>query len=401
MKLRSGCILWPEIYRGARPHFPKLSRDAKCDVAIIGGGISGALAAYHLVRAGISTVLVDRREVAQGSTAASTGLLQYEIDTPLVELTQKLGKERAEAAYRASFESLLAFEPLIAELGDSCGLVARPSLYLASREKDVAELGTECDARRAIQIPVEFLDRDTLRDNYQLPGHAALWSPRAYEIDPYRLTLKLIEQAVAGGLQVFEHTGITRLQFRPEGADLYSIGGAMVTAKKIVFATGYETIVELPAGLCTLSSTYAMATQPIENFAPWPQRCLIWESARPYSYIRTTEDNRAVVGGGDEDIVDAQARDALLGKKTTFLRRKIESLFPDISVEAEFAWAGTFAQTKDGLPYIGCLPQFPHCYFALGYGGNGITFSLLAAEIIRDLFLGKTSARGKLFGFDR
>ena len=146
MKLKSGCIFWPQIYQGPEQQFPKLDRDIQCDVAIIGGGISGALVGYHLMREGIHTIMVDRRQVGHGSTSASTGLLQYEIDTPLIELIGKIGKDRAVAAYRASVESLLAFEPLVAELGDSCGLVARSSLYLASREKDVDPLRAECEA---------------------------------------------------------------------------------------------------------------------------------------------------------------------------------------------------------------------------------------------------------------
>ena len=65
------------------------------------------------------------------------------------------------------------------------------------------------------------------------------------------------------------------------------------------------------------------------------------------------------------------------------------------------SWAGTFAQTRDGLPYIGSTPQFPRGYFALGYGGNGITFSLVAARMMRDLFLGKENRDAEVFRFGR
>jgi len=66
------------------------------------------------------------------------------------------------------------------------------------------------------------------------------------------------------------------------------------------------------------------------------------------------------------------------------------SLFPRIDLEVSYTWAGTFGETKDGLAYIGQTPEFPHAYFALGYGGNGITtFSVIAAKIITDLHLGR------------
>jgi glycine/D-amino acid oxidase-like deaminating enzyme len=70
-------------------------------------------------------------------------------------------------------------------------------------------------------------------------------------------------------------------------------------------------------------------------------------------------------------------------------------------LEVAYAWAGTFGTTKDGLPYLGVHPRFPHTFFALGYGGNGITFSLMAAEILRDAFLGRKNHDARLFRFGR
>ena len=378
-----------------------MESDASCEVAVIGGGISGALAAYFLTRAGVETVMIDRRRVGHGSTSASTGMLQYEIDTPLIELMKKIGQDRAITAYQASLDALLAFEPLVAELGDSCGLAARPSVYLAAEKADLKDISEESEARRAMGIEVEYLDRVKLRRVFNLPGHGALVSTRAFEVDPFRLTMRLIGRAIEGGLRVFDETEIASLQSRAEGVALCTTSGFHLTAKKVVIATGYETIVHLPPGLSRVRSTYAVASQPIASFEDWPGRCMIWESARPYLYLRTTQDSRVIVGGADEEIVEANRRDALIEAKARYLLDRFSKLFPRIEIEADCAWAGAFAETPDGLPYIGELPQFPHCYFALGYGGNGITFSLLAAGIILDLFLGRENSLAGLFGFSR
>ena len=64
-------------------------------------------------------------------------------------------------------------------------------------------------------------------------------------------------------------------------------------------------------------------------------------------------------------------------------------------------WCGTFSSTKDALPYIGAYPGIPNMFFALGYGGNGITFSMIAAQIISDLYLGIANSDVHLFRFDR
>ena len=175
------------------------------------------------------------------------------------------------------------------------------------------------------------------------------------------------------GLKIFTGTKIVRWQPHDGGMTLLSADGPRVEAKKVVFATGYETMEFLPRNLCQLASTYAFVSQPFDSPA-WPRNCLIWESARPYLYFRTTQDNRAIVGGEDIEIVDPRLRDQLLPEKTRTLQNRIGRLMPQLNIETDCAWAGTFAQTKDGLPYIGPHPGFPHAYFALGYGGNGITF---------------------------
>ena len=144
-----------------------------------------------------------------------------------------------------------------------------------------------------------------------------------------------------------------------------------------------------------------MVSRPLKSFQGWPERCLVWESARPYFYLRTTPDGRAMLGGEDEDFADPGRRDQLIGAKASTLTEKFRAMFPGIEMQPDCAWAGTFAETKDGLPYVGSVPEFPCGYFALGYGGNGITFSLVAARIIRDQIMGRANADADLFAFDR
>jgi glycine/D-amino acid oxidase-like deaminating enzyme len=108
-----------------------------------------------------------------------------------------------------------------------------------------------------------------------------------------------------------------------------------------------------------------------------------------------------IVGGEDEPFVNGKRRDALISEKTRTLVKKFGKLFPDQPLEVAYAWAGTFGETKDGLAYIGVHPRFPHAWFALGYGGNGITFSLIAAELIRDGFLRRKNPDAMLFRFGR
>jgi glycine/D-amino acid oxidase-like deaminating enzyme len=76
-------------------------------------------------------------------------------------------------------------------------------------------------------------------------------------------------------------------------------------------------------------------------------------------------------------------------------------MFPRLKWKLATAWTGTFAESADGLPYIGPHKAFPGAQFALGYGGNGITFATIASTIIPDLISGIKNQDARLFRFGR
>jgi glycine/D-amino acid oxidase-like deaminating enzyme len=118
-------------------------------------------------------------------------------------------------------------------------------------------------------------------------------------------------------------------------------------------------------------------------------------------YLRTTSDDRAIIGGEDVPYATAHKSEPLIARKTKKLQRRFADMFPRLDLEVSYTWAGTFGETKDGLAYIGQTPEFPHAYFVLGYGGNGITFSVIAAQVITDLHLGRPNPDADIFRFDR
>ncbi|MGH7215075.1 MAG: NAD(P)/FAD-dependent oxidoreductase [Tepidisphaeraceae bacterium] len=404
MDLKSGCMFWPQVDETIAD-YPPLDRDLACDVALVGGGITGALVSYFLCRAGVDCVILDRREIGHGSTAASTGLLQYELDTMLRELVDHVGKDHAVRAYQRCRAALDDFRDVVNDLGDDCGLTPRPSLYLATRRDEVDDLRDECELRQSAGIEVDFLSEADIARRYSFRRPAGLYSRAAMEVDPYRLTHQLLRRSVArGSLRVFAETEVARYDAACDADDvvLHTSRGPVVRARRVVFATGYETPAFLGGDLCTLHGTYAAVSSPLKDFEGWPERCLIWESDRPYFYLRTTRDGRAMLGGEDEPFADAGRRDALIPQKTVALQAKFRRMFPAIeAAEMVCAWAGVFAQTPDGLPYIGTHEKFPRGYFALGYGGNGITFSLIAGQILQDEFLGGRDRDAEIFRFGR
>ena len=90
-------------------------------------------------------------------------------------------------------------------------------------------------------------------------------------------------------------------------------------------------------------------------------------------------------------MIEPDARDGLIAEKSRTLAQNLAALWPAALPDIEFRWAGTFDTTTDGLPLIGLVPRARDIYAAYGYGGNGITFSFLAAQLIGDLIAGSTS----------
>ena len=400
MNLTSTHPFW-SVNNGLPANYPSLQRDVSCDAVVIGGGITGALVAVHLVEAGVKTLLIDKRDIGTGSTSASTALLQYEIDVPLRELIQKVGPAAATRSYQLCRESIGKLERLAARLKIDCGFERKPSLFLARHQREISELREEFQLRRKMGLELEFYDAAAIQKRFPFSRPAALFSQDGGQVDPHRLTHGLLAAGKRAGLEVCDRTEMKRLEQIRRGVRISTHNGYKITARRAVIAAGFESKALLKGEAGTLKSTYALISEPLPKIAEWHRQCLIWDSGSPYLYLRTTTEGRVIVGGEDEDFVNAKRRDALISQKTRTLVKKFGRLFPDVSLEVAFAWAGTFGETKDGLAYIGVHRKFPHTYFALGYGGNGITFSLIAAEIIRDGFLGRKNHDASIFRFGR
>src|SRR5690242_1567984 len=132
LDLKSGYPYWA-VKNGLMAEFPRLREDVKCDVAVVGGGITGALIAREFAAHGHEVVVVEQRDVAWGSTAASTALLQYEIDTHLIDLASRYGGDDAILAYKACDEAIGLFADAARDVRD-VGFARMESLYYASRK---------------------------------------------------------------------------------------------------------------------------------------------------------------------------------------------------------------------------------------------------------------------------
>ncbi|MEI8154281.1 MAG: FAD-dependent oxidoreductase [Hyphomicrobiales bacterium] len=393
--LRTGRSIWES---GPTPRVPhrRLSRSLAADVLVIGAGITGAMIADGLSESGLSVVIADKRGPAKGSTTASTALVQSEIDTPLIHLARKIGKPNAVRAWRRSKLAVDAISARLREIGVP-NVIRRDSLYLAGDLLDKDALANEHDARKAAGLASRFLNSADLKSRFGLTRSAALLSYDSAVIDPRQATLLLLKSACARrAMTIYSPAEIAAIDVRERTAT--AANGHHIEFRHMVFATGYEMPDCVPRRGHQIISTYAMATAP-QKRRLWPEQCTIWEASDPYLYLRTTPDGRIVCGGEDEEFSDEEKRDALLARKTKTLQRKLGRMIRGADATADFAWCGSFGSSATGLPRIGAVPKMPHCWVALGYGGNGTTYARIAADVICGALTGRPDVDADLYDF--
>jgi glycine/D-amino acid oxidase-like deaminating enzyme len=401
MDLKSGYPFWA-VKNGLMYAYPALREDLACDVAVIGGGITGALMADELVRHGHGVVVLEQRDIGWGSTAASTALLQYEIDTHMTDLAKEYGEDAAALAYRACASAVDGLRQLASGLGP-CDFSMARSLYYASKRRHRDDLREEFELRRRHGFVIEWLERGELRERFGFDAPVALLSKTAAQVDPYCMAHRLFARVHKLGGEIFDRTTVADLATDTRGVTLRTDQGFRVRAGHVVLAAGYASQKWLKARVARNRSSYAFVTDPVDGGVPLALRkTLLWESARPYLYLRSTRDSRMLIGGEDDAMDIPARRDARVGKKVQALLRKIGKLYPQLSLVPAFSWAGTFAETRDGLPFFGPHRQYgPRVHFAMAYGGNGITYSMIGAGLLRAAIERRRHPLAALFGFAR
>lgn len=397
LDLRTGKPVWM-AYRAPSVPAAKLARDVKTDVLVVGMGISGAMIAESLSSEGFGVIAIDRRGAMIGSTPATTALVQYEIDQPLTVLSEKIGKGKAETAWRRSRLAVANLSARVDELDIACAKAPRPSLLVAGNVLGSGALREEAEARRSAGLYAAYLTAGDLQDRFAIDRDGAILSPDNLALDPRKLTAGLLLKALERGARFYAPVEATEFESGKDCVEVATRDGPVISAKHVVLATGYELAGIVPAKGHSVVSTWAIATKP-QPRALWPEEAFIWEASDPYLYMRATVDGRVICGGEDEEFSDETARDALLAEKTARISEKLAKLMPGIDPRAEYAWTGSFGTTSTGLPIIGKVPRRANIHAVMGYGGNGITFSRIAAEIVTADITGAPDTDAGLFAF--
>lgn len=400
VNLHNGELYWNTTeYKETRKN-DKKPPAASYDIIVIGGGMSGALSAYTMKKKGLSVALIDKDLIGHGSTSANTGLLQYSNDIMLHELAQQIGEEDAVLFYKACRRAVEQLKEVAAELEHDCSFHSRKSLYFASEKSDAERLRKEFDMLQRHGFEVEYWDRKTIEQHYPFSKEAALITFGDAEVNPLLFSQGVIDKARDMGVDLFEKVDIIAYS---DGADCVKLetSAGNFSAGQIIFAVGYDNAPFLTQKRLELNRSFVVTSSPIKDLGEWKDRALIWETQRPYLYLRTTDDNRIIAGGLDEPFSEDGGSRAHLAKRSAELAQQIKALFPMYAFETDFSWSAAFGESGDQLPFIGRHPQKGRYYYLLGYGGNGTVYSMLGSELLLDLIQGRPNRLAGLLKIGR
>lgn len=271
---------------------------------------------------------------------------------------------------------------------------------LRVKKKDVSKLEKECGILVKHGFPAEFWNELVVEERLPFKAPAALYTHNDAEMNPYKFVVSLTEQLIAKGLDLFENTYANIIEDEGNEIILHTMNGIFKTSR-IVYTTGYD---RLPYGKmkgADINRSYAIVTEQKPGFEGWYENALIWETARPYLYMRKTMDHRIIIGGLDEKKADPAKHETKVDAMANVLLDKLHELLPDETFHASYKYCASFGESLDHLPFIGQHPEQPNHYYLLGFGGNGTVYSMLGSQIIADLVMNRPNDDARLVTLDR
>ncbi|CEQ27427.1 NAD(P)/FAD-dependent oxidoreductase [Paraclostridium sordellii] len=384
-----------------KKQYPYLTDDIETDICIIGGGVTGAIASYYFSKQNIKTVILEKKRIAHLSTSVTTSLLQYELDDNLSDLQEYTRLENSLKAYNLGLRALDEIEEFVNTYGNKCDYKKKDALLYTAKNSETNSIKIEYDLRKENGFDVEYIDETTNEFSFDLKAGIIAKNGGA-ELDPYKYTNQLLEVALDNGLKIYENTEVVDLVHHEDYIDVITEFGYRVKAKKIIVATGYNTKLFTDRNFATKTTTFNVVTKPVSNFDGWKDRILIRDNCDPYNYLRTTDDNRLIIGGEDVSFIPDIFDEKLANKKYDILEARLKSMFKDIdNIEIDFRYCGTFASTPDNLGFVGPDHKHKNLWYLLGYGANGILFAILGAMMLTKLYEGREDENMKLFKVDR
>lgn len=399
-----GTVFWSDrLAASRRPPYPRQRGSLQTEVAIVGGGAIGCATAYVFAAAGIDVVLLEQGRIAQAQAARATGIVMHEPEPDFFRLVQQHGVRDARHLYQTARRGSLEYIAALRRLRIECGLRVRNGLHFSTTPDGIQRLEKEYEARRGAGLAVAALKGTALLRQMGTSGFGLLTRGNA-SVDPYKATLGLGRAAAARGAKVFEHSTVTRIRPLRRTVEIKTDGG-IVTASKVVVASGYPTEDFKPLrrrfsrcdGYVVLTPELPAAMRREMT----PDDLILRDTASPDHWLHWTG-NRVLFSGADQACLPVRAKERAIVQRTGQLMYELSVMRPAISgLMPEYSWDVEYSRTIDGAPYCGPHRNYPHHYFAFAGGPGGLGLSFTAARILLRDYQGKPEKGDETFSFTR
>jgi glycine/D-amino acid oxidase-like deaminating enzyme/nitrite reductase/ring-hydroxylating ferredoxin subunit len=361
------------------------------DVLIAGGGITGVTTGLLLQRAGKSVMIAEAHNIGFGTTGGTTAHINNFFDSPYYQVIKNFGEDKAQLLAKAAHQALSLIKKHVKEFEIDCGYKELPGYLYSQNEKQSKELEDILEASQKLGIDVDYSDNIPVA----IPFEKAIAFKQQAQFHPARYIYSLAAAFEKLGGVLIEDCRITGVE-ENETLNISSSRGS-IKAKNLIYATHIPPGVNLLHFRCAPYRSYAMAIK-LKNEKDYPDG-LAYDMYDPYHYFRTQEVDGStffVAGGEDHKTAHEENTEACFTRLESHVRK-----FYDTD-EIAFRWSSQYFEPVDGLPYIGHLPGHPqNMYVATGYGGNGMTYSAIAALTLADMIVNDKSEYEKLFDPNR
>lgn len=372
--------LWLDPLPVARP---ALSGDVRCDVVVIGGGLCGASAAFHLASAGISVVLLEGRQIAQSASGRNAGFILQGTAERYDRAVAIMGREKARAIHAASLLNHKLIAEFIEKFKISCAYQRRGSLQLADSVEEEASLEVSAQLLREDGFEANLLSQAALSPVFQALGYKiGVHLPADGELDPACFVRALVDQAEMAGARIFEHSPVLQVDAGSPGDVCVASFTGQVRASVVLVCTN--------ARLGELVPALAQYVDPVRGqmlgTAPLPPLfpCPIYAN-HGYDYWRQDALGRVALGGWRnlDPGVEVGHEEVLHEEIQSRMERYLRRYAPDLQITHR--WSGIMGFSRDSLPLVGPARGLPGALVAAGFTGHGFGFAFLAGRSLANI----------------
>jgi glycine/D-amino acid oxidase-like deaminating enzyme/nitrite reductase/ring-hydroxylating ferredoxin subunit len=364
------------------------SEQKNYDVIIVGGGITGITTALLLQNSGKKCLIAESKNIGFGTTSGTTAHLNTILDLTYAEIEKNFGEENTKIVLSAVLQAINIAESNVIKHNIDCDFSEHNGYLFSTDEQQTKKLDEAFEASQRAGCDVEYSDTIPVPVDFK----KALVFKRQAQIHPTKYLYGLAKAFENAGGRILQQCRVTEVKENDEKILEVETSFGKMKAANLIYATHIPPGVNLLHFRCAPYRSYAMALTLKDQNYPVD---LAYDLYDPYHYYRSQEiDGKTYLIAGGEDHRTAEKKDTqqCFVYLENYLRKHFE-------VDEEvYKWSSQYFEPADGLPYIGHLPGNPkNVFVATGYGGNGVTYSQIASQILCDLIVKGKSEYENIF----